>query len=209
MRLTATWLENADVQALFAALNSGGYEARIIGGAVRNALMHEPAGDIDFATTTVPDETIRLIETVGFKAVPTGYAHGTITAVKDGRAFEITTLRRDIATDGRHAEVVFGTDWEADAKRRDFTINALSCNASGDVFDYCNGLKDLETRTIKFIGHAEIRIAEDFLRSLRFYRFFAYYGSGRPDADGIRATAKLKSSGAMATRLLTRGHCIC
>jgi poly(A) polymerase len=193
MKLNAKWLDDADVQAVFAALNSGGHETRIIGGAVRNALIGEALSDIDFATTTVPDDTIRMIETAGFKAVPTGYAHGTITAVKNSRAFEITTLRCDISTDGRHAEVAFGADWAIDAKRRDFTINALSCDAFGVVYDYCDSLKDIESRTIRFIGNAEKRIAEDYLRSLRFYRFFAYYGSGRPDADGIRATAKLKA----------------
>jgi poly(A) polymerase len=189
----AKWLRHADIQVLLAALNTGGHEARVIGGAVRNALIGKPAGDIDFATTTLPDESIARVQAAGFKAVPTGYAHGTITAVKGGGAFEITTLRRDVVTDGRHAEVAFGTDWAADAQRRDFTINALSCDASGVVYDYCGGLADIETRTIRFIGNAETRIAEDYLRSLRFYRFFAYYGSGRPDADGIRATAKLKA----------------
>ncbi len=193
MKLKAEWLKDIEVQSLFAALNSGGHEARVIGGAVRNALMDEAPGDIDFATTTVPDETIARIEAAGFKAVPTGYAHGTITAVKNGRAFETTTLRRDVSTNGRHAEVAFGTNWEVDAQRRDFTINALSCDVSGQVYDYCGGLADIESRTIHFIGDAETRIAEDYLRSLRFYRFFAYYGSGRPDASGIRATAKLKS----------------
>ncbi len=193
LKSKAGWLDDADVQKLFAVLNSDGREARVIGGAVRNALMDVDAGDIDFATTTVPDDTIKWVEAAGFKTVPTGYAHGTITAVKNGRAFEITTLRRDVATNGRHAEVAFGTDWEADARRRDFTINALSCDADGKIYDYCGGIADIESRTIKFIGNSETRIAEDYLRSLRFYRFFAHYGSGRPDSDGIRATAKLKS----------------
>ena len=189
----AEWLDDHLVIRLFAALNISGGEARIVGGAVRNSLMGVSASDIDFATTTLPDETIKRIEAAGFKAVPTGYAHGTISAVGNGRVFEITTLRRDVATNGRHAEVAFGTDWEADAKRRDFTINALFCDANGTLYDYCGGLADIESRTIRFIGDAEQRISEDYLRSLRFYRFFAYYGSGRPDADGIRATAKLKA----------------
>jgi poly(A) polymerase len=189
----AEWLGDPDVQALFAALNADGGQARVVGGAVRNALMNAPPGDIDFATTSLPDKTMALVEAAGFKAVPTGFAHGTITAVKNSRAYEITTLRRDMATDGRHAEVAFGTDWAVDAQRRDFTINALSCDVSGVVHDYCDGLADLESRTIRFIGNPETRIAEDYLRSLRFYRFFAYYGAGRPDAAGIRATAKLKS----------------
>ncbi len=189
----AEWLGDPQVKALFAALNADGGQARVVGGAVRNALMNAPAGDIDFATTSLPDKTMALVEAAGFKAVPTGFAHGTITAVQQGRAFEITTLRRDMATDGRHAKVAFGTDWAVDAERRDFTINALSCDASGVVHDYCGGLADIESRTIRFIGNPETRIAEDYLRSLRFYRFFAYYGAGRPDAAGIRATAKLKS----------------
>ena len=189
----AEWLDDTLIIRLFAAFNKEGSEARIVGGAVRNALMGVTAGDIDFATTTLPGDTIKRIEAAGFKAVPTGYAHGTITAVASGRAFEITTLRRDVATNGRHAEVAFGTDWEVDAKRRDFTINAISCDAKGTLYDYCSGVADIESRTIRFIGNAEQRISEDYLRSLRFYRFFAYYGSGRPDANGIRATAKLKA----------------
>ena len=189
----AEWLDDTLIIRLFAAFNKEGSEARIVGGAVRNALMGVTAGDIDFATTTLPGDTIKRIEAAGFKAVPTGYAHGTITAVASGRAFEITTLRRDVATNGRHAEVAFGTDWEVDAKRRDFTINAISCDAKGTLYDYCSGVADIESRTIRFIGDAEQRISEDYLRSLRFYRFFAYYGSGRPDANGIRATAKLKA----------------
>lgn len=189
----APWLDDTDVKVLLNALNNGGNETRVIGGAVRNFLLQHDAGDIDFATTLLPDETIACVEKASFKAVPTGYAHGTITAVKNGRAFEITTLRQDIATNGRHAEVAFGKDWTEDAKRRDFSINALSCDAFGNVFDYCGGLADIETRTIRFIGDAETRIREDTLRSLRFYRFFALYGSGRPDSNAIRATAKLKA----------------
>jgi poly(A) polymerase len=184
-------MADPNVLGLFAALNQAG-EARIVGGAVRDALMRRPVGDLDFATTLLPDQTIGAVEAAGFKAVPTGYAHGTITAVKDGRGYEITTLRKDVATDGRRADVAFGTDWETDALRRDFTINALSVDAQGTIYDYCDGLADIETRAVRFIGNAETRIREDYLRTLRFYRFFAHLGSGRPDADGIRATAKLK-----------------
>jgi poly(A) polymerase len=189
---SAAWLDDPLVGALFAVLNTGG-EARIVGGAVRNTLLGKPAGDLDFATTHLPDATMTLVAAAGFKPVPTGYAHGTITAVKEGRGFEITTLRRDVSTDGRHAEVAFGVDWAADARRRDFTINAMSCDADGALHDYCGGLADLEKGVIRFIGDAEARINEDQLRGMRFYRFFAWYGTGRPDADGIRATAKLKS----------------
>jgi poly(A) polymerase len=188
----APFLADAAVTTLFAALNAKGEEARIVGGAVRNALMGKPGGDIDFATTCLPEETMARITAAGFKAVPTGIAHGTVTAVRDGRGFEITTLRADIATDGRHATVRFGQDWAQDAARRDFTVNALSCDAGGTVHDFHGGLADIEAGLIRFIGDAATRINEDHLRSLRFYRFFAWHGRGRPDADGIRATAKLK-----------------
>jgi tRNA nucleotidyltransferase/poly(A) polymerase len=189
----APFLADPAVRALFEALNADGEETRIVGGAVRNVLMGKAAGDIDFATTCLPEQAMLRVEMAGFKAVPTGIEHGTVTAVRDGRGFEITTLRADIATDGRHATVRFGRDWAEDAARRDFTINALACDSEGDVHDFHGGLADIETRTIRFIGDAETRIREDHLRALRFYRFFAWHGQGRPDADGIRATAKLKS----------------
>jgi poly(A) polymerase len=189
----AAFLADPLVKALFAALSAGGEEARVVGGAVRNTLLGLEPGDIDFAATTQPQETIARVEAAGFRAVPTGIAHGTITAVSQGRGFEITTLRADIATNGRHAEVRFGRDWREDAARRDFTINALACDETGAVHDYHGGIADIASRTVRFIGDAETRIREDHLRSLRFYRFFAWYGAGRPDADGIRATAKLKA----------------
>ncbi|MCP1199893.1 CCA tRNA nucleotidyltransferase [Notoacmeibacter sp. MSK16QG-6] len=188
----APWLKEPALQRLLAALSAGGEEARIVGGAVRNVLLDLPAGDIDIATTTQPDETVKRVEKAGFRAIPTGIEHGTVTAVADGAVFEVTTLRTDVATDGRHAEVRFGTDWEEDARRRDFTINALYADADGRVFDLIGGLPDLETRTIRFIGDARARIEEDYLRILRFFRFFAWYGHGRPDADGLRACAAMK-----------------
>ena len=188
----AKWLKDADLQRLLAALSQGGGEARIAGGAVRNALLGEEVADIDIATTTVPDETEERARAAGFRTVPTGKEHGTVTVIAGGTPYEVTTLRADVATDGRHATVAFGTDWKADAERRDFTINALYATAAGDVVDLVGGLADLQTRTLRFIGDAEARIREDYLRILRFFRFFAWYGDGRPDAEGLRACARLK-----------------
>ncbi len=149
--------------------------------------------DVDLCTTLVPDETIAALKAAGLKAVPTGYQHGTITAVTGTSHFEITSLREDIETNGRHAIVRFGTDWKRDAERRDLTINALYCDRDGEIFDPLSGLKDVTARTVRFIGEAEARIEEDYLRILRFFRFFAQYGSGRPDADGLKACARHKA----------------
>jgi poly(A) polymerase len=188
----ALWLKDAGLQRLLAALNANGEEARIAGGAVRNALLGQAVADVDIATTTTPQETIRRAEAAGFKVAPTGIEHGTVTVTSGGRGHEVTTLRADIETDGRRARVVFGRDWKADAERRDFTINALYAEADGTVVDLVGGLADLESRTLRFIGDAEARIREDYLRILRFFRFFAWYGSGRPDAEGLKACARLK-----------------
>ena len=188
----AEWLEDADLQRLLAALNADGEEARIAGGAVRNALLGEAVADVDVATTTLPEDTIRRAEAAGFKTAPTGIEHGTVTVIAAGKGYEVTTLRADVETDGRRAKVVFGRDWKADAERRDFTINALYAEADGTVVDFVGGLADLESRTLRFIGDAETRIREDYLRILRFFRFFAWYGSGRPDAEGLKACARLK-----------------
>ncbi|MBO6718813.1 MAG: CCA tRNA nucleotidyltransferase [Rhizobiaceae bacterium] len=188
----AAWLEDPGLQKLLGVLSADGEEARVAGGAVRNTLLGEVVTDVDIATTNPPDETIARAEAATFKTVPTGKEHGTITVIAGGRAYEVTTLRSDIETDGRHARVVFGRDWKRDAERRDFTINALYAGAGGDVVDLVGGLADLETRTLRFIGDAEQRIREDYLRILRFFRFFAWYGSGRPDAEGIKASARLK-----------------
>lgn len=188
----AEWLEDATLQRLLAVLNADGEEARVAGGAVRNALLGEAVADVDVATTNVPEETIRRAKAAGFKIVPTGIEHGTVTVIGEGRGYEVTTLRADVETDGRRAKVVFGRDWKADAERRDFTINALYATADGTVVDLVGGLADIESRTLRFIGDAEQRIREDFLRILRFFRFFAYYGHGRPDAEGLKASARLK-----------------
>ncbi|MEN0118671.1 MAG: CCA tRNA nucleotidyltransferase [Agrobacterium cavarae] len=187
-----SWFSKPGLQRIFSLLNADGGEARVVGGAVRNALMGLPVGDIDMATTLPPHDVVERAKDAGIKAVPTGIDHGTVTLVVDGEGYEVTTLRRDVTTDGRHAEVAFGTDWKEDAERRDLTINALYADASGEVIDLIGGLADIETKTVRFIGDAATRIAEDHLRILRFFRFFAYYGSGRPDADGLRASARAK-----------------
>lgn len=183
----AALLARTDTAALLAALNRDGEEARIVGGAIRNALIGEPVADIDVATTCQPEETIRRAQAAGFKAVPTGLEHGTVTIVVDGAPFEVTTLRRDVETDGRRAVVAFGCDFREDALRRDFTINALGLDAAGALHDYTNGLADLAARRVRFIGDAGARIAEDYLRILRFFRFHARYGSREPDAAALVA----------------------
>lgn len=188
----APWLKNEALQRLLAALSADGEGARIVGGAVRNALLGQEVSDLDIATTCVPDETIHRAQAAGFKTVPTGISHGTVTVVADKRPFEVTTLRADVETDGRHAAVAFGRDWQVDADRRDFTINALYVEADGTIVDLVGGLADIESRTLRFIGDAEQRIREDYLRILRFFRFFAWYGHGRPESEGLKACARLK-----------------
>ncbi len=184
----APWLEQGPLPRLLDVLDRDGEEARAVGGAVRNALLGLAVGEIDVATTAVPEEVVRRLGAAGFKAVPTGIEHGTVTAVVDRHPFEVTTLRRDVETYGRHAKVAFGRDWKADAERRDFTINALSAARDGTVYDYVGGLADLGQRRVRFIGDATQRIAEDYLRILRFFRFHAAYGtSDHPDPVGLAA----------------------
>jgi poly(A) polymerase len=183
----AATLLRGPVARLLAALDRDGEEARIVGGAVRNALLDMTVHEIDVATTAVPDEVLRRVAAAGWKAVPTGLEHGTITVLIDGKPFEVTTLRRDVETYGRRAKVVFGRDWVADAERRDFTINALSLSQDGTVHDYVGGLADLAARRVRFIGDPAQRIAEDTLRILRFFRFHAWYGAGAPDAEALDA----------------------
>ena len=181
------WLTDGALGKLMAVLDRDGEEARVVGGAVRNILIGEPTGDIDVATTALPPEVMRRAQAAGFKAVPTGIEHGTVTIVVDHRPFEVTTLREDVETFGRHAVVRFGRDWRADAARRDFTINALSLSRDGVVHDYVGGLADIAVRRVRFIGQAAARIAEDYLRVLRFFRFHAAYGTGLPDPEGLHA----------------------
>ncbi|NIX76235.1 CCA tRNA nucleotidyltransferase [Microvirga terricola] len=172
---------------LLAAFNGDGVETRIVGGAVRNALLGRPVIDLDCATTIMPDRIMMLAEKAGFRAVPTGIDHGTITVIVDGEPFEVTTLREDVETDGRYAVVHFGHDFEADARRRDFTMNALSLGADGRIYDYTGGVDDLAARRVRFIGDAHTRIREDYLRILRFFRFHAEYAEGDPDPEGLAA----------------------
>ena len=181
------WLKRGEVVRLLALLDADGEEARVVGGAVRNALMRRPVVEIDIATTAVPEEVMRRAEAAGCKAVPTGIEHGTVTVIVDGHPFEVTTLRQDVETFGRKAKVAFGRDWKTDAQRRDFTINALSASAEGEIYDYVGGLADIDAHRVRFIGDPEERIAEDYLRILRFFRFHAWYGRGAPDAAGLHA----------------------
>lgn len=190
-----SWMTAPATAAVLDALEAKGGAGcvRVVGGAVRNALMGRPVEDIDLATTLEPPAVIEALEAVGLKAVPTGLEHGTITAVSKGRPFEITTLRRDVETDGRRAVVAFTTDWTQDAERRDFTVNALYAERDGTIHDPLGGgVADAKAGRIAFVGDARIRIAEDYLRILRFFRFHAWYGSGAPDADGLAACAELR-----------------
>jgi poly(A) polymerase len=185
-------LSRAGVRRIFAALDGEGEELRIVGGAVRNALLGEDASDIDLATTAAPDRVASRAEKAGFKVVPTGIDHGTLTLLLDGAHFEVTTLREDVETDGRRAKVRFGRDFAGDARRRDFTINALSLDGRGQIFDYVGGRADLAARRVRFIGDPARRIAEDYLRILRFFRFSACYGAGPLDAEGLSACIALR-----------------
>jgi len=188
----APWLADPRIRRVFALLTAGGEEARIAGGAVRNALMGRDVGEIDFATTATPDRVVAAAAAAGIKAVPTGIEHGTVTLVMEGTPYEVTTLRQDIATDGRHATVRFGRDWQADAERRDFTMNALSVDRDGLVHDPVAGYPDLVARRVRFIGDADRRIAEDRLRILRFFRISAEYGEGALDVAGLSACIRAR-----------------
>ena len=171
--LLAELLSRPALKRLIAALDGDGEETRIVGGAVRNALLGRPVADVDLATTATPDTVAARAKAAGFKPVPTGIAHGTVTVVADGAPYEVTTLREDVETHGRRATVRFGRDFRADAQRRDFTINALSVGADGTVHDHVGGLADLEAHRVVFIGEPAARIREDYLRILRFFRFHA------------------------------------
>lgn len=189
----AEWLTLPETLAVLAALNGDGVETRAVGGAVRNALLGLPVTEIDLATTAEPDRVIALAERAGFKAVPTGIDHGTVTVVVEGKPFEVTTLRRDVETFGRHAKVAYTTSWEEDARRRDFTLNALYADRDGNVFDPIGGYGDLQAGRVRFIGEAKARIKEDYLRILRFFRFHAYYGKGAMDEEGLHAAVILRA----------------
>jgi poly(A) polymerase len=187
------WMKRGDTRAVIAALERAGGEgcARFVGGCVRNALLGREVVDVDIATTLNPDAVNAALIAAGLSAHPTGAAHGTITAVAEGRPFEITTLRRDVETDGRHAKVEFTDDWGADAARRDFTLNALYADPDGRLYDPTGaGIADLRAGRIVFVGDPATRIDEDALRILRFFRFIAWYGAGEPDAAGLAACAE-------------------
>ncbi len=185
----AAWLTTPESQKLMDVLTSGGAPARFVGGCVRDALLGEidPDVDLDVATALLPDQVIERLEPAGIKVIPTGIAHGTVTAIVDGRPFEITTLRKDIACDGRHADVQFTDDFELDARRRDFTINALSTDWRGQLFDYFGGVEDLTAGRIRFVGDARERVREDYLRILRFFRFYARFGHPPVDQEALEA----------------------
>lgn len=183
----APWLTSGPASRVLALLNGDGEEARVVGGAVRNALLDMPPGDLDIATTALPEEVVRRARAAHIKCVPTGLEHGTVTLVVEGTPFEVTTLREDVETFGRKAKVAFGRDWQRDAERRDFTINGLSVSSDGVVHDHVGGLDDIEHRRVRFIGDPDRRIAEDYLRILRFFRIHAAYGRGTPDRDGYLA----------------------
>lgn len=179
------WMRAPATARVIAALEVAGAGPRFVGGCVRDALDGRPVRDIDIATPLPPEEVIRRLEAAGIKTVPTGLAHGTVTAVADHRPFEITTLRVDVETDGRHAHVAFTDDWVADAARRDLTINALSCAPDGTLYDPFGGAPDLRAGRIRFVGDARARIREDYLRLLRYFRFHAHYGREAPDPETL------------------------
>ncbi len=190
-----SWLTAPATVAVLDALEAAGGAdcARFVGGAVRNTLMNRPVDDIDIATTLTPDQVVAALKAAGLKSVPTGIEHGTVTAISSRQPFEITTLRRDVSTDGRRATVAFTDDWKEDAERRDFRLNALYADRGGEVFDPVGGgIEDCEFGRIIFVGDPEQRIREDYLRILRFFRFFAWYGRGDADGPALAACAKLK-----------------
>ncbi|MDB5392628.1 MAG: tRNA nucleotidyltransferase [Rhodospirillales bacterium] len=193
-----SWLDAKPTRTLIAALDNGGVDFRFVGGAVRDGLLGRPVTDIDIATPARPEDVIRAVEAARLKAIPTGMAHGTVTVLVGRRPFEITTLRRDVETDGRHAVVAFTDDWQADAARRDFTMNALYADRGGAITDFFGGESDARAGRVRFIGDPATRIGEDALRILRFFRFHAWYGRNGLDDDGLAACSKLA---AMVERL--------
>jgi poly(A) polymerase len=201
----APWLTSGPAARVLGLLNGNGEEARVIGGAVRNALLGIPIGDIDIATTALPAKVIRRAKAAGIKSVPTGIDHGTVTLVVESQPFEVTTLRQDTETFGRKAKVAFGRDWVRDAQRRDFTINGLSVDVASVIHDHVGGYDDLVARRVRFIGDPNRRIAEDYLRILRFFRIHAAYGQGEPDRAGylacINARAGLATLSAERVRM--------
>ncbi|MDB5569557.1 MAG: tRNA nucleotidyltransferase [Hyphomicrobiales bacterium] len=189
----AAFLDNPNLRLVLGALDGNGEDVRVVGGALRNALMGEPVHDVDLATTALPEIIVERAKAARLKPVPTGIDHGTITVVANGEPFEVTTLREDVETHGRHATVLFGRDFRADALRRDFTFNALSLDAHRVLHDYTGGVEDAAARRVRFIGDAATRIREDYLRILRLFRFHAAYGSGDMDAPALHAAIVLRA----------------
>ena len=185
------WMAAPETRAVLDALRAGGATVRFVGGCVRDAVAGRTISDIDLATEAPPDRVVELLTAAGLKAIPTGIRHGTVTAVSAGRAYEVTTLRHDVETDGRHAVVAFTDDWEADAARRDFTMNTLSLEPDGLLHDPFGGVADLRAGRVRFVGDPHQRIAEDVLRLLRFFRFYAHYGTPPPDPDSLRACREM------------------
>jgi poly(A) polymerase len=188
-----SWMTADETATIMRALRSAGGEARFVGGAVRNAMVGESVTDIDIATTLSPDAYLPALKNAGVVIVPTGIEHGTITAIANGQVFEITSLREDVSTDGRRAKVVFTTDWAKDAARRDFTMNAIYADMTGQLFDFTGGIADLRAGRVKFVGDPNARIREDYLRILRFFRFHAWYGRSAPDEAALDAAARNKT----------------
>ncbi|MFM9154182.1 MAG: CCA tRNA nucleotidyltransferase, partial [Methylocystis sp.] len=186
MNNTDILLNDLKLKRLFSCLSNTGEESRIVGGAIRDVLCGKTPQEIDLATIALPESVMRAAEQSGYKVVPTGIEHGTVTIIIDGQPFEVTTLRTDVETDGRYAKVTFGNSFEEDAKRRDFTINALSLSQNGVIYDYVNGLVDLKSGRVRFIGDPETIINEYFLRILRFFRFSASHGVGDLDPEGLK-----------------------
>ena len=191
VRAAAAWMTGPAVMPVMAALGEGGVDVRFVGGCVRDTLLGRPVSDIDIGVPLPPDESVARLEAAGLRVVPTGIAHGTVTAICEGTGFEVTSLRRDVETDGRRAAIAFTADWREDALRRDFTMNALSLRPDGAVFDYFGGLADLAAPRIRFVGDPHERIREDYLRILRFYRFAARFGIAAGDPAGRAACTAL------------------
>ncbi|WP_181702567.1 CCA tRNA nucleotidyltransferase [Chthonobacter albigriseus] len=189
----AAFLADPALAAVVRAIEAGGHRVRAVGGAVRNTLLGEPVADVDLCTDARPERVVELAAAAGLKPVPTGIEHGTVTVIARSKPFEVTTLRSDVETDGRRAVVAYTDDWAEDARRRDFTMNAVACDLDGTLHDPVGGLPDIAARRVRFIGVPDERIREDYLRILRFFRFFATYGHGRPDPEGLEACMRLQA----------------
>jgi poly(A) polymerase len=191
-RVTGKWLKEPSLQTVFTTIAVAGGQARVAGGAIRSAVMGESVGDIDLATTLSPKKITEIFRIAGHSVYPTGIDHGTVTVVIGHHTYEITTLRKDVTTDGRRAIVSFTDDWREDALRRDFTMNALYCDANGKIYDYTNGYEDILRNRIIFVGAPAVRIKEDYLRILRYFRFLSAYKNLKPDNAGLAACVKLR-----------------